>query len=307
MLAGSLRHPDLVCQLVPTSTSYRVDNLLGKLLADGFVGELLSVEIQRVGRGFAAAAGELDWRHSQEFSGLNVMNLGSTYESTMRWLGRGNRVMAMAKVHVPYRRAPSGQRASVTLPDHVDVLYELSNRAQVHMRFSETTGLSSGTQTWIHGSQGTIYVDDRQNVHGGTRGDTQLRAIPNPPDDQAVARVETEFIRAIRGLEPVTMNTFEIGVHYMEWTEAVHRSAMPRRTVRPARSGRRPAPSPGRLRRGPERRPPWRAGLGAHSGAPTRRRPRAATRGETANRRFPTARAPARPRARRSRRRPRRR
>ena len=22
------------------------------------------------------------------------------------------------------------------------------------------------------------------------------------------------------------MNTFEIGVHYMEWTEAVHRSAM---------------------------------------------------------------------------------
>ena len=53
MLAASLRHPDLVCQLVPTSGSYRVDNLLGKLLADGFVGELLSVEIQRVGRGFA--------------------------------------------------------------------------------------------------------------------------------------------------------------------------------------------------------------------------------------------------------------
>ena len=226
MLAASLRHPDLVCQLVPTSGSYRVDNLLGKLLADGFVGELLSVEIQRVGRGFAAAAGELDWRHSQEFSGLNVMNLGSTYESTMRWLGRGNRVMAMAKVHVPYRRAANGQRASVTLPDHVDVLYELSNRAQVHMRFSETTGLSSGNQTWIHGSQGTIYVDDRQNVHGGTRGDTQLREIPNPPDGQAVSRVEAEFIRAIRGLEPVTMNTFEIGVHYMEWTEAVHRSAM---------------------------------------------------------------------------------
>jgi hypothetical protein len=38
--------------------------------------------------------------------------------------------------------------------------------------------------------------------------------------------VEAEFVRAIRGLEPVTMNTFEIGVHYMEWTEAVHRSAM---------------------------------------------------------------------------------
>jgi predicted dehydrogenase len=225
MLAASLRHPELVCQLVPTSTSYRVDNLLRTRLADGFVGDLLSVEIQRVGRGFADPAGALDWRHSQEFSGLNVMNLGSTYESTMRWLGRASRVIAMAKVHVPYRRAANGQRASATLPDHVDVLYELVNGAQVHMRFSETTGLSSGNQTWIHGADGTLHVDDRQTVHGGKRGEAALREIPNPPEGQAVSRVEAEFVGAIRGLEPVTMNTFEIGAHYMEWTEAVHRSA----------------------------------------------------------------------------------
>jgi predicted dehydrogenase len=226
MLAASLRHPDRVCQLVPTSTSYRVDNLLRRLLADGYVGNLLSVEIQRVGRGFAAFDGELDWRHSQEFSGLNVMNLGSTYESTMRWLGRATRVMAMTKLHVPYRRGANGERVAAMLPDHADVLYELASGAQVHMRFSETTGLSSGNQTWIHGSEGTIYLDDRQTVHGGKRGDTQLREIANPPEGQATSRVEAEFVRAIRGLEPVTMNTFEIGVHYMEWTEAVHRSAM---------------------------------------------------------------------------------
>ena len=226
MLAASLRHPDLVCQLVPTSGSYRVDNLLRKLLAEGFVGELLSVEIQRVGRGFADFSGELDWRHSQEFSGVNIMTVGATYEATMRWLGRGTRVMAMAKVHVPYRRAANGQRAPVTLPDHADVLYELASGAQVHMRFSETTGLSNGNQTWIHGTEGTIHIDERQNVRGGKRGETELREVPNPPEGQAVARVEAEFIRAIRGLEPVTMNTFEIGAHYMEWTEAIHRSAM---------------------------------------------------------------------------------
>ena len=225
MLAASLRHPDLVCQLVPTSTSYTIDNLLRTLVADGYVGDLLSVEIQRVGRAFADPNAPLDWRHNHEFSGLNIMNIGSTYESMMRWLGRGTRVMAMASIHVPYRRGPGGARASVQLPDHVDVLYELADGAQVHMRFSETTGLSSGSQTWIHGTDGTIYVDGRQQVFGGKRGDTELREIPNPQAAQAVSRVEAEFINAIRGLEPVTMNTFEIGVHYMEWTEAVHRSA----------------------------------------------------------------------------------
>ena len=133
--------------------------------------------------------------------------------------------MAMSKVQVPYRRGPGGVPTSVTIPDHVDVLYELANGAQVHMRFSETTGLSNGSQTWIHGSEGTIYVDGDQRVFVGRRGDSELSPVPNPQEGQASYRVEEEFINAIRGVEEVTMAPFEVGVHYMEWTEAVHRSA----------------------------------------------------------------------------------
>jgi predicted dehydrogenase len=226
MLEVSRRHPELVVQLVPTSTSYGIDNAIKGLLAEEYVGEVLSVEIQRTPRGFADFGGELDWRHDQEFSGLNALNLGSTYESMMRWLGRGNRVMAMFKVHVPYRRRSNGQMDSVTLPDHVDVLYELVNGAQVHMRFSESCGLSSGSETWIFGTEGTIHVDGNENVFAGRRGDSELSSVPNPVEGQAYYRVEEEFINAIRGIEPVTMATFDTGVHYMEWTEAVHRSAL---------------------------------------------------------------------------------
>jgi predicted dehydrogenase len=225
MLAASQRHPELVCQLVPTSTSYQVDNALKKLIADRYVGELLSVEIQRVGRAFADFDAPLDWRHTTEFSGFNILNIGSTYESMMRWLGRGDRVMAMAKVHVPFRRGAKGEPASVSLPDHVDVLYQLANGAQVHLRASETTGLARGNQTWIHGTQGTIFVDARQALFAGHRGDADLAEVPNPEAGRARYRVEEEFVNAIRGSEPVTMNTFETGVHYMEWTEAVYRSA----------------------------------------------------------------------------------
>lgn len=225
MLAASRRHSDLVCQLTPTSTSYTIDNVLKQMISDGYLGELLSVEMQRLQRDFADVGGDLHWRQDWALSGYNTLNIGASYESMMRWVGRGTRVMAMAKVHVPYRRTANGELTSVTIPDHVDILYDLANGAQVHMRMSATTGLSSGNQLWMYGTEGTIYVDHQQNVFAGRRGDTELSAVPNPPEQQAYYRVEEQFTNAIRGTEQVTMVPFETGVHYMEWTEAVVRSA----------------------------------------------------------------------------------
>src|SRR6185503_3652865 len=133
MLAASQRHADRVCQLVPSSGTYRIDRALQRLLAERYVGDILSVEVQMLQRGFAAFDGELDWRHDPEFSGINTLNVGGTYESVMRWLGLGNKVMAMTRVQIPARRDEAGRSRTTTIPDHVEVLYELSNGAPVHM------------------------------------------------------------------------------------------------------------------------------------------------------------------------------
>jgi predicted dehydrogenase len=225
MLEASQRNPHLVCQLTPTSTTYKIDRVLQRLIREGFLGELLSVEVQALQNRFADLGGDLHWRHNRELSGYNTLNIGASYESMMRWVGRGNRVMAMSKTHVPYRRDASGALVSVGIPDHRDILYELANGAQVHMRMSATTGLSTGNQIWFYGTEGTIHVDQKQNVFAGSRGDSQLSEVPNPPEEQAYYRVEEEFSNAIRGKEQVTMVPFETGVHYMEWTEATIRSA----------------------------------------------------------------------------------
>ena len=225
MLDASLRPPELISQLVPTSPTYRIDNVLKRMINDGFLGEILSVELQRLQTRFPTVDGDLDWRHDVAFSGYNTLNIGASYEAMMRWLGRSNHVMAMSKVHVPYRRNGSGDLTSVGVADHVDILFELAGGAQVHMRASETTGLSTGNHTWIYGSEGTIHVDRRQNVFAGRRGDSELAQVPNPREAQAYYRVEEEFINAIRGIERITMAPFETGVHYMEWTEAVYRSS----------------------------------------------------------------------------------
>lgn len=65
-------------------------------------------------------------------------------------------------------------------------------------------------------------------------GERELAPIEIPLDMQVkpVApglppgwQVELEFINAIRGIAPVKNTTFEDGVRYMEFTEAVTRSA----------------------------------------------------------------------------------
>ena len=98
MLAASRRHSDLVCQLTPTSTSYTIDNVLKQMISDGYLGELLSVEMQRLQRDFADVGGDLHWRQDWALSGYNTLNIGASYESVMRWVGRGTRVI-LGAVH----------------------------------------------------------------------------------------------------------------------------------------------------------------------------------------------------------------
>jgi predicted dehydrogenase len=225
MLAASRRNPGLVTQIVPSPLSFKVDYMLQEMIGGGFLGDLISVELQSLGPDFVDATGPLHWRHNRDISGFNILNMGIWYEAMIRWVGRATSVMAMSKINVPYRNDESGTRQTVTIPDHVDVLCRLANGAQAHMKFSAATGLSNGNEVWLYGSEGTIRLDHRLNIYAGKRGDHELAEVPVPEDKQGFWRVEEEFVNAIRGEEEITRTPFDVGVHYMEWTEAVTRSA----------------------------------------------------------------------------------
>ena len=225
MLEASRNHPELIAQIVPGPCTFKVDNLIQQKVAEGYLGDLLAVEAQVVSPAFVDAGAPLHWRHNRTFSGYNILNMGIYYECLMRWTGPAVRVMAMTRVNVPGRLDEDGSMHAVTIPDHVDVLMEFANGGQGHMRVSAVTGLARGTEVWLHGSQGTLRVAPNLDVYGGQRGDSQLEPIDNPPEIQYSWRVEEEFISAIRGDEPVTRTPFDVGLHYMEFTEAVTRSA----------------------------------------------------------------------------------
>ncbi|MBM10933.1 MAG: hypothetical protein CL759_02510 [Chloroflexi bacterium] len=231
MLEMSRECPGLVTQIVPSPLSFKIDNLLQEKIADGFIGDVLAVSVQSLGNNFMDQNGPMHWRNDRDLSGYNILNMGIWYEAMIRWVGRATKVTAMTKVNVNSRKDEDGNAVTVTIPDHVNILAELASGAQANMQFSAVTGLSSGNSVWIYGSEGTIHVDGAMNVYGGKRGDDKLAEIPNPQEGQAYWRVEEEFCNAIRGLEKVTRTPFEVGLHYMEFTEAVTRSAQSGQTV----------------------------------------------------------------------------
>jgi predicted dehydrogenase len=97
--------------------------------------------------------------------------------------------------------------------------------AQAHLAFSVVTGLAPSGEIWLFGSEGTLHYDQKtQSLAGGRRGEKTLQPMTIPADKQGQWRVEEEFVSAIRGKEKVTHTSFEDGVKYMEFTEAVTRS-----------------------------------------------------------------------------------
>jgi len=225
MLDASRLRPDLTSQIVPSPLTFKIDNLLEEKIKGGYIGDIIAVSVQSLGNNFMDRGGPMHWRNDRDLSGFNILNMGIWYEAMIRWVGRATKVTSMSKVNVSSRIDESGGANSVTVPDHVSIIAELANGAQANMNFSAVTGLSSGNGVWIYGSEGTIHVDASMNVYGGRRGEDKLSEIPNPQEGQAYWRVEEEFCNAIRGTEKITRTPFDVGLHYMEFTEAVTRSA----------------------------------------------------------------------------------
>jgi len=233
MLRKSRAHPNLVAQIVPSPFTFRVDRTIQDLMAEGYLGDLYAMVIRGAAPEFANPDGPLHWRYQKRLSGYNSLNMGIWYEGGMRWVGPATRVLAQARVIVKQRRDPeSGAMVDVDVPDHVDIVADLPSGAQATYQFSSVCGLGPGPGAWLFGSKGTLHFDQASNkLFGGKPGDKELREIAIPSEKAGKWRVEEEFVNAIRGTEKIKFTGFEDGVKYMEFTEAVHRSAESGRAV----------------------------------------------------------------------------
>ena len=231
MLDASRLAQHLVAQIVPSPTTLRVDKTVKQLIADGYLGDVLSVNLVVNDRtmhpaGFIAPGAPHHWRHDRDLSGYNIMQLGIWYEAMMRWVGPAQTVQALTRVHVKSRQDGNGDAQVITIPDHIEVLCEMYSGPLLHIRMSAVTGHSPDNGAWLFGTDGTLFVESPgMALYGGTRDDGELAEIEIPAENQGEWRVEEEFINAIRGVEEITHTNFADGVRYMEFTEAVTISA----------------------------------------------------------------------------------
>jgi predicted dehydrogenase len=207
---------------VPSPFTLGVDATIQRLIAEGYLGDLLAIEI-RDGNAFLDRDAPLHWRQDIDLSGFNIMTMGIWYEALLRWVGHATRVQALGKTFTRMRRDSEGIMRAARVPEHVDVLAEMACGAQAHIQISSVTGLAGTSEAWLFGSAGTLRFADGK-LFGGQPGAKELAPIEVPAHEAGAWRVEEEFINAIRGHEPITHTSFEDGVKYMEFTEAVARS-----------------------------------------------------------------------------------
>jgi predicted dehydrogenase len=229
MLAASRANPQLVAQIVPSPLSLGVDKTIQRLLAEGYIGEPLVIEI-RAGSTFSNPDAPMHWRQDYDLSGLNIMTMGIWYEALMRWVGEASEVTALGKVFTKMRKAENGVLKPVRVPEHIDVLANMACGAQLRLTISSVTGLAGPDAATIYGSKGTLRFTGGQLL-GAQQDDDSLQPIATPPGEAGSWRVEEEFVNAIRGKEIITHTDFETGVKYMAFTEAVSRSMAERRAV----------------------------------------------------------------------------
>lgn len=231
MLEASQQRPDLVAQVVPSPFSLHVDKTIKRLLAEGYLGELLAVEIRSSSGEFLDRAAPMHWRGDIKLSGLNIMSLGIWYEALMRWVGTASKVTAMGKIFVDARHDPlSGTAKKVEIPEHLVVAADMHCGAQATFLLSNITGGVAANEAALFGSERTLRFRDGMLLTIG-RDDKDFSEIFIPPEESSGWRVEEEFIGAIRGENEIELTTFADGLKYMEFTEAVTRSMQEERAV----------------------------------------------------------------------------
>lgn len=234
MLQAARQHGHLITQVVPSPLGLRGHAVMRELIGGGYLGDLREVQVFSFNAALADPDAPLSWRQDATLSGFNMLNLGIVHETLLRWVPPPIEVSAQVHAHHASRIDPaSGVRRVVGTPDSVQIATVLQGGARASYHLSGVAPFGQQAGIYLFGSEGVLHYDLlTDQIRGASKGSGhtsamvgELSEIKIPPEKAGGWTVESDFIAAIREGRPVEWTTFEMGVAYMEFTEAVARSA----------------------------------------------------------------------------------
>lgn len=215
----------LVTQICPSPMAMKGDWFIQRLIREGYLGDIYHVYTRSFSGDSCDPDNPLHWRQIDRYSGLNALNMGILVEIVQRWAGQMKTISAHAETFIRTRPLDNGQGTGpVERPDSVHIMGEMENGAQAAFLFSSVARFGMDPQVELYGSEGTlVYKLDSDTILCGRAGDGGLSEISIPVDEAREWTVEQDFVSAIQGGPPGD-TTFEAGLKYMAFTEAVFRS-----------------------------------------------------------------------------------
>ncbi len=141
---------------------------LRRLLREGYVGELLTIQLERLGSERLNPALPWTWVHDAARGGGMLGAVGSHLLDLARWLiGRMDALTAQLQIGHHLRQDPATQSPrDVTADDQAQLLLRFTNQGQGSLIVSGITPGGYGLTVTVVGTQGTLRLDNKDQLWG---------------------------------------------------------------------------------------------------------------------------------------------
>ena len=213
--------------LYPPLPGLKGDRTMLRLLHDeNYIGE-----VRVEGMAAPAPRDSYDWRRDPDVTGLHLLTMGMWIEVLNRWVGPATSLAAKAGRHFDKVTNSDGEMVDAFVPDSIAISAELDGGAAATYQFSTEASFAGPHKIELYGSKGAlVYTLFGDEIHGATAGMSSMQPIEPAPEEVRLQTTDAEFIQAIREGTPVHPS-FDEGVQYMEFCEAVGQSVMFGRVV----------------------------------------------------------------------------
>ncbi|MCX6008119.1 MAG: Gfo/Idh/MocA family oxidoreductase [Chloroflexi bacterium] len=217
MVAASRTHATQVTMLCPPPNGMKHGLYFEKLFRDGLIGQPFHFHLSALGAQWADPLASAHWRQQTEISGNNILSVGIYAEVLGRFMGYPYSLCAQGRVCIEERNGDQ-----VKIPDFIQVIGQWPEKLAGVMEWSGVAQFAPHETVEIYGSEGALVYDfATDEILAGHHMDGKLVTVTIPPTFVKSWTVEADFIQAVRqGGQP--QPSFEVGLRYMEFVEAVN-------------------------------------------------------------------------------------